>query len=393
MSNFSREVLYDVYLKVTGKSDLEWSDICEKHNLNCHPDTLRKAGLGVKLAVDNNVIDFTSKEVKDYNFTYKGKINFYDQRRVYNQRIAAEARHDYVVNELVKAAQKAGEVKPLPYSDTFVDFENYENEAVLILTDWHYGMIADNVFGSYSPETARARIAFLRDRVIEKLRVNSVSRLNVVLGGDMCAGAIHVTNRVLSSEQTVDQLIHVSEIIAELIAELSNYVVHVDVYSVFGNHSRVTAKLEDSIHGDNYERFIPFWLTERFRGSSNISVNDGRCHEMVGFDVNGHSVCVVHGDLDGKNDSLLTLSMLYKKNYHKDLEVLFMGHFHHHMSTERLGIELIQSGCLCGTDEYAKNKRLFSRPSQTLVIFNNDGVDSIHNIALDGVGVSEVSVL
>jgi predicted phosphodiesterase len=207
----------------------------------------------------------------------------------------------------------------------------------------------------------------------------------VVLGGDMCAGAIHTSNRVLSTELTVDQIMHVSELIAEMIADLSAYVTSVRVYSTFGNHSRVVANLSESVHEDNFERLIPFWLRERFREIPHISIEDGSCHELLGFDVNGHAVCAVHGDLDGGKDSALPLALLYRRNFGKAPELLITGHFHHHMNIDQAGIECVQSGSLCGTDEYAKNKRLFARPSQTLLIFNNRGIDSVHNILLDDI--------
>ena len=378
-----RDVIGDVYAKVSGQSDMDWSEICEAHGLGCHPDSLRKAGVGIKLAADAGMLNFQPPEISEYNDIYKGKINFYDQRRKYNEKLRREAREEYIATELVRAAQKLDGFRPLRRVNLLPRFDKYENEAVLILSDWHYGMIADNVFGKYDTAIARERVARLRDSVIEKMAVNSVSRLVVVLGGDMCAGAIHTSNRVLSTELTVDQIMHVSEIIADMIAHLSAFVTSIRVYSTFGNHSRVVANLSESVHEDNFERLIPFWLRERLKQIDNVTVEDGTCHELLGFDVNGHAVCAVHGDLDGGKDAALTLAMLYKRNFGRDMEVLITGHFHHHLAVETMGIECIQSGCLCGTDEYAKNKRLFSRPCQTLLIFSNAGIDSIHNIVLD----------
>lgn len=263
-----------------------------------------------------------------------------------------------------------------------MSLRSYENEAVLVLSDWHYGMLADNVWNQYNTGIADLRIARLRDKVIEKLKLHSVFRLHVVLLGDLINGAIHHTCRIKSSEDTIDQLMHVSERIAELIAELSNHVACTTVYSTYGNHARVTASYKDSIHSDNMERIIPFWLKERLREHTTVVIDDSNTHEIVSLTPCGHEIGATHGDLDAGKDATLILSKLYEKNYGAPMEYLITGHMHNSFVHENLDIEQIGVGSLCGTDEYAKNKRLFSRPSQTLLIFNNEGLDSVHEIIL-----------
>ena len=385
MDNIDRNIIYDVYEKAIGMSELDWADICKKHDLQCHPDTLRKAGVGIRLAAEAGVLDFSSPEMKDYDEIYKEKQKFYDQRRLYNKNLREDARADYLTDELIKAAHSLNEIKPLPNracKDWFGPDDD-DNEAILLLSDWHYGMVASNVYNEYNPEIADRRIAKLRDEVIRKLQLNSVHKLSVFLGGDLIGGSIHTSNRIMSAEVTVVQLMHVCERLAELIANVSLFVDEVRIYSVYGNHARSVSSYEDMIHFDNWERLIPFWLTERFSENPNIVVMDNNAFEMVGFTVKGYNVCGVHGDLDTQKDAALTLNMLYKKNYGEDMDILLSGHLHEHKSNPVLNIECVQSGCLCGVDEYAKNKRLFNRPSQTLLIIDNDGIDSIHNIMLD----------
>lgn len=76
------------------------------------------------------------------------------------------------------------------------------------------------------------------------------------------------------------------------------------------------------------------------------------------------------------------MSMLYEKNFGHKMEYMVLGHWHKRYTDENLGIEQIGVGSLCGTDEYAKNKRLFSKPTQTLLVFDNDGLEAIYNIDL-----------
>ena len=59
-----------------------------------------------------------------------------------------------------------------------------------------------------------------------------------------------------------------------------------------------------------------------------------------------------------------------------------------------LDIESILIRSLCGTDEYANNKRLYSKPGQTLIVFNPEyGREATYHIPLDGVrGSGGVSI-
>ena len=256
-------------------------------------------------------------------------------------------------------------------------------EAVLVLSDWHFGLTADNVWNTYDTEIADRRISRLRDRVIKKMETNCVNVLHVVILGDMISGSIHTSIRVKNNESAVDQIMGVSERLAELISDLANRCSHTRVYCTYGNHARVVPNLNDSIHNDNMERIIPFWLKQRLKDRMDVTIDESSAYELLSIPVKSYDVCAVHGDLDvGKSNAMLTLSMLYEKNYGRKMNYLIMGHWHTTYTDETLGIKQIGVGSLCGTDEYAKNKRLFSNPSQTLLIFNEDGLDSIHDIDL-----------
>ena len=50
------DLVYDIYKKKTGELDDEWADIVENYDLDMSGETLRKAGVGVKLAYDAGVV-------------------------------------------------------------------------------------------------------------------------------------------------------------------------------------------------------------------------------------------------------------------------------------------------------------------------------------------------
>lgn len=379
-----KKLIFDIMEKATGKSDMDWIEIRDAYGLECHPETLRKAGVGIKMAAEAGCLSFEKSDIDDYAELFIAKKQFYDQRREYNKLLTEEARQRHVSEELIRCAERLNREKilsPIQYTDTASS--EPEREAVLFLADWHYGIHSDNVWNKYNPEIADARIDRLMLEVWQKMDENNVSKLHVVIMGDMISGAIHNSIRVQCNETAVDQLMQVSECLAELISELASGVKSVEVYCTYGNHARTVANLGDSIHADNLERIIPFWLKQRLKYRYDITINEDNSYELLRICACGHEIAAVHGDLDaGKNNSMLTMSVLYEKNFGRKMEYLVMGHFHKRYSDENLGIEQIGVGSLCGTDEYAKNKRLFSKPSQTLLIFDNEGLDSIHDIIL-----------
>lgn len=390
--NYTKELVRDIYDKVVlGDNEMEWLDICDKHGSPCHPDTLRKAGVGIKMCAEAGCLNFNQIEANgawdEYNANYGSKVQFYDQRREYNKTVRDDARAAHLATELVRAAQRLNEVKPLPSgSDRVYPSGGYiegATEAVLVLSDWHYGMKADNIYNHYNTEIAAKRISYLRDEVAKKLVQNRISTLHVVMLGDMIDGSIHVTSRVAQEENTVEQIMHVSERVAELVSHLALYVDKLRVYSTFGNHARTIPNKKESIHMDNLERLIPFWMEQRFAHSDNIEVvseDKGNAYELLGVNVLGHHLCGVHGDLDNSSSSPLMLSMLYERNFGAKPEYVLSGHLHSFNDYETLGITCIRGGSLCGSDEFAKNKRLFSEPEQTLLIFDENGLDSVHHI-------------
>ena len=323
-----------------------------------------------------------SNELKDQiDELYKIKKQVSDQRREYNKLRTSDARADNLAERLIEAAN----LVPLQdYSNIFT-FKNVTSneEAVLCLSDWHYGQVSNNIWNEYNTVICQERVSKLFDKVSSALREHAVCNLHIVLLGDFVNGAIHTGSRVAAEENTCEQLMHVSEILANFINALSVYVDDVNVYSTYGNHARTVQHKDDSIHADNMERVIPWWLKQRLKDNNKISIVDSDFYEFIYFNVCGYNVVCTHGDLDKFRDLGVTINSLFSKKYGKTIDYTFSGDKHHLESFEQFGIESTLVGSLCGTDEFANNKRLYSYPMQTLCIFTpEDGKLCSYNIKL-----------
>ena len=347
----------------------------------------RKKWAAFKSVLDANADEivggdkYSNKLQEQIDELYKAKRQLYDQRREYNKMLVSDARAEHLTEELIKAAN----VAPLKdYSNIFTFKNNVSNEeALLCLSDWHYGLVSNNIWNTYNTEMCMQRVSKLFDKVSNALQEHNVKTLHITLLGDFVHGSIHTGCRVAAEENTCEQLMHVSEILANFINAISVYVDKVVVYSTYGNHARTIQNKNDSIHADNMERVIPWWLRQRLKDNQKVNILDSEYYEFIYMQICGYNIACTHGDLDKLKDIGVIVNSLFTKKYGKSIDYTFSADKHHLESFEQFGIESTLVGSLCGTDEFANNKRLYSNPMQTLCMFTpDDGKLCSYNIKL-----------
>lgn len=302
---------------------------------------------------------------------YKEKRKLYDQRREYNKLLTSDARAEHLNDELVRAAYKLNEEKPLVFQEKWFK-QNIHKEAVLCWADWHYGMTADNIWNTYNTKICIERVKTLVEITKEFIKINNIDVLTILTLGDAAHGSIHTGCRVQSEENTCDQLMHVAEIMAEAINELSTVVNHIDVYSCYGNHLRTIQNKNDSIHSDNMEKIIPWWLRQRLQINAKVEIIESEYKEFTRVNILGSHICAVHGDLEKDFKKIgITINTIFSKKFGETIDYTISADKHHIEEFEQLGIKSILVPCLCGTDDYANNGRLYSDAGQTLMIFND----------------------
>ena len=310
------------------------------------------------------------------------KQRFFDQRREFNKLVAESGRREHLEDRLVTVAEAMKDEIGVLYDGYDAGIGGVkDNEAVLFLCDWHYGMIADNVWNTYNTQICRQRVRYVVEQAARRIIDHGCRKLHVIVLGDMIHGGIHVSARVASEELVCEQIMHVSEILAQSIEFLSSCVPEVDVYLTYGNHGRTIPNRKDNLHRDNMERLIPWWLSHRLAGREGVHVMEESCNEFILASVCGYDICAAHGDLDSVKTSPRMMATLFQKKLGHDIDYVVLADKHHMEGFEELGIESVICGSLCGADEFANSKRLYATPRQLLWIFNEEnGLDAEYRL-------------
>ena len=315
------------------------------------------------------------------NELFKIKKQVQDQRRELRNILTPDARFNNLTEKLIESANHLCEIKPLVFEDYV--FNTSDKEAVIAWADWHYGMVTDNIWNKYNTDICRQRVEDFVSKAIKHIQLHGVKTLHIMLLGDAAHGSIHTGCRVASEEDVCDQLMQSSEIMAEAINELSSCVNDVNVYATYGNHLRTVQNKNDSIHSDNMEKIIPWWLEQRLQRNNKVNIIKSDYYEFLYLNVCGYNIVGAHGDLEKFKQFGLTVNTLFTKKYGKTIDYTISADKHHIEEFETIGIESTLVRSLCGTDEYANNNRLYSAPGQTLMIFTpENGKECTYNIKL-----------
>lgn len=330
---------------------------------------------------DSDILSDISEKVAELQ---KERQKYLDQRRELNKIYNIDGRREHLYATLQSAAEDIAATCCRMYNHSYANTEMKKavkcNEAVLFFSDWHYGMVVNNFFNDYDTEICKERVRTVTEEAVKRIMLHGSKKLHVVVLGDLIHGAIHTSARVASEELVCDQIMQVSEILAQSIEYLSQFVDETVVYVTYGNHSRVIQNKSDSIHADNLETIVPWWLVQRLSRYDDISVASSEDEFVFVDTIGNHCICAVHGDLDTPRSSVRTLPYLFKKKYGVDIEYIVLGDKHHRESFSELGVTSVICGSLCGTDDYANDNRLYSTPEQLLLIVDDNGVDAEYHI-------------
>ena len=311
----------------------------------------------------------------------KVKYKLADERTQINAMLRRISREETIKEIALEIAEKFNE--KYRYSIDLTDVprkQNRNKEAILQISDWHYGIDIDSPYNIYNPDVCRERVEKLAKEVAQRCALYDIHKLHIVNLGDMIAGRIHLRLRLNSRIDVITQIIEVSEIIANFMYSLSIFL-DIEYYDTLDNHSRLEPKLSDSLDLESLVRITTWFLKERLRDVETIHFNDNTFgDDIASFTCLGHKIIAVHGDKDKPETVVQNLSLMTQSYY----DLALTAHRHHFFSDEKNRTIILSNSSLMGTDELAQQLRLTASASQNLIIVTEDNVvDTICRINVE----------
>lgn len=343
----------------------EWGDCVLGVDNVYSSDNLRKAFYCVskmlnKISIDSmddNALD-ELETLKDEVFKERCKLQ--DANREKRKYLREEARFENLL-EVLKDSFIELDVKDYkPIDKTFE-----RKYAIAQWSDWHCGALIDNPFNYYNVDVMVERAEIIRNKIIGYCDLHKVTDLVIEINGDMVDGLIHVSSRVAQEESVIEQVITVTDVLAKLINSMKPYFNSIKVVTTLGNHGRMTPSKSESNTKENFEMIIPVWLRDKLQ---DVTVIDSHGLDFVQYDIDGKVIVLAHG----QNDKLSKAIDDFTKMYKVIPQEIHLGHTHSYKDINDCDQIVTVNGCLDGADDYALSIRKVTKPSQNLIIYDED---------------------
>ena len=307
----------------------------------------------------------------------KARVRLSDERVQNNALVRVIAREESIKEIAKEVAQEISKTFTLKDFKPIRQTNDSNKEAILTISDWHYGIDINNYFNVYNPEVAKDRINELRDKVVNLCHKEKVNKLYIINLQDLIAGHIHLPLRINSRIDVITQVIQVSELLTQFICDIAEFI-PIEYYECIDNHSRIEPNKKESIQIESLVRITGWYLKTRLEAIKHIVIHT--CEEnSYGEDVistriynDKYLIGGVHGDKDSQTKVISNINLLTQTHH----DLILTAHLHHFSANEENETLRVSNGSLMGTDQYAKDLRLNSKPSQNLIIVDDTSVMS-----------------
>lgn len=375
--------------KVNREIDLDWDEVCDLLDLDCHKDSLRKAtsvtpfsGVAVAKYYQDKIAQMVIEaqptqtqnellmelELKKREL-YKERVKLQDLNNAIRREGRPEARWEKAMEELYK------NISALPPIDIkFAKDHKGSNEACILISDVHIGKGVNTPHNQYNLEIAKYRLEKLATQVVEYCKMHNVGTLNIDLLGDLIENNLHIDSRVEQVCDTMEQVAYASEFLSQFISTLAPHFNKIRLHSVAGNHDRLEKQYKDSRDVENFVKLIDTIIELRTGMKFERSKVD---NEIEVYTLsNGLTIALQHGHNVKNIDTLVKDVSFYLD---KNIDFCHIGHFHHFEATKGT----ICNGSVCGSDKFANKLRYNDKASQVLAVYYEDGSQVLHNIILN----------
>lgn len=306
----------------------------------------------------------------------KEKQKLSDERVEFNRLIREEARKESF-EDLIKRVI-GEEVEPIKIEANEIKSYTSNNDLLVHLTDIHTGIEVDSYINTFNKDVLADRIEKYVCEILSIKETHNSENCYIVIG-EILSGLIHNNLRLQNNMDLIEQFKYISMLISEMLVVLSKEFNSIYVYVTIGNHSRIVARKEESLQGENFDLLLPFYLRASLQNIDNVFIKDNEIEQSIAmFNVRGYNVFASHGDKDNPSSVVQNWTMMFgiKPN------IVLLGHRHKNGLSTVYDTKVIESGCVSGSDPYAISIRKSNKAEQTVSVINENGLVCIYDVTL-----------
>lgn len=245
---------------------------------------------------------------------------------------------------------------------------------LLTIADCHFAIEFElkdffgNIINEYSPEIFQKRMALLMNNVVDTIKKEKITELNVWNLGDELQGLLRLNSQLMQMRYgVVESAILYAEYMANWLTVLSEYtrVKYQMVMDSNHNQLRICNAPKNSFPDESMSHVICAFLKERLKNNTNITIIENptgmNYSQLATYQVVGY-----HGESKNSAKALNDFSRAYQL----PIDYLIGGHVHHSESKE-IGIdaEVLSVKSVIGVDPYGLSLQKTSNAGANLFVF------------------------
>ena len=332
------QLLTDCSNKVQKISDLDWSEICDKYNLDFNPDTIRKGAqpplIGSAFVSEyykwkESQRDSDTKEDSYFKELQiqrrqleKERQKLYATKTEYSRQVRQQSRFELFYENVARELNEydVPEFIGLNYSEQMKSY-------VLSIADIHAGANFITETNEYSFDEITKRFNKLFNDVVYFVKEKNINNLKVLCLGDDIQGILRLSDLQLNESSVVRATVFVAKTIAHFLNELSAYC-YIDYYHCpTSNHSqsRPLGTKASEIASEDVEYVICNYIKDVLVNNNRISVHTNFGYEYIEIPIFGFKTIAMHGHTINNIDNALKDLTYHKKTFYT---TVFLAHYH-----------------------------------------------------------------
>ena len=370
-----KNLVNDIVAKKCGESDYDWSELVQEHNLDCSPDTLRKAGVGVKLAYE--AAEWCADEESDIDRGFIDRQKLIDIQRGIRKDLREFSRTELICETIRESIKTLPKIE-LKNESTKEPMQQSQKELVIGMGDFHYGAeyvvtgLYGEILNEYNSSVFEKRMGMILNHVLQISEKEHPYQITIMIVGDLLEGILRASQLQRLEFGVVESAMRLSEFLCQWIGQISRATgIPIRVFAVRGNHGEIRplGSKAGQFPEENLERVVMHYLFMRFLEEPMVIIENDDAPMVQTANVCGYEFLLIHG----QGADIETIARDHQNLYGRPIDVFLCGHLHKSQTftagmTGKGSAVIERVPSLCGMDPYAQSRGFGSPPGATVIV-------------------------